>query len=412
LRDTRQAIETVFRAEAGRVLASLIGLLRDFDLAEDVLQEAIAAAIEHWPRAGIPTRPAAWLITTARRKALDRLRYDTMRERKHHELQVVADLERAALEDPEDEIPDELLRLIFTCCHPALSQEAQVALTLRTLGGLTIAEIARAFLVSEPTLARRLVRAKEKIREAAIPYRVPPASVLAERLDSVLAVVYLIFNEGYAASAGESPLRRDLSAEAIRLARLLVALLPEEPEALGVLALLLLHDARRDARLGADGRFVPLDEQDRDRWDGAAIAEGLALLRRATTARRPGPYQTQAAISAVHAESASAAATDWEAIAFLYDALERMQPSPVVSLNRAVAVARAAGASAGLAILERRRLGELLADYPPFHCARADLLRRAGRREEAAGAYRIAIAFAPTAAERAYLECRLAELVG
>jgi RNA polymerase sigma-70 factor, ECF subfamily len=408
--EARAAIEAVFRAEAGRVLASLIAVLRDFDHAEDAFQEAMAAALVHWPSAGIPVRPAAWLITTARRKALDRLRHEMMREHKQQELQVLAELERAAVEDPEHEIPDDRLRLIFTCCHPALSQEARVALTLRTLGGLTTAEIAHAFLVPEPTLARRLVRAKQKIREAAIPYRVPTASALPQRLDSVLAVVYLVFNEGYGASAGESPLRRDLSTDAIHLARLLAALLPDEPEALGLLALLLLHDARRDARLAADGTFVPLDEQDRSRWDRGAIAEGLALLRRATAMRRPGPYQTQAAISAAHAESASSDATDWRTIAWLYGELERMQPSPVVSLNRAVAVARASGPEAGLAVLEKRRLGHLLADYQPYHCARADLLRRSGRRRDAAGAYRRAIALARTDAERAYLERRLAEV--
>jgi RNA polymerase sigma-70 factor (ECF subfamily) len=408
--EARAAIEAVFRAEAGRVLASLIAVLRDFDHAEDAFQEAMAAALVHWPSAGIPVRPAAWLITTARRKALDRLRHEMMREHKQQELQVLAELERAAAEDPEHEIPDDRLRLIFTCCHPALSQEARVALTLRTLGGLTTAEIAHAFLVPEPTLARRLVRAKQKIREAAIPYRVPTASALPQRLDSVLAVVYLVFNEGYGASAGESPLRRDLSTDAIHLARLLAALLPDEPEALGLLALLLLHDARRDARLAADGTFVPLDEQDRSRWDRGAIAEGLALLRRATAMRRPGPYQTQAAISAAHAESASSDATDWRTIAWLYGELERMQPSPVVSLNRAVAVARASGPEAGLAVLEKRRLGHLLADYQPYHCARADLLRRSGRRRDAAGAYRRAIALARTDAERAYLERRLAEV--
>jgi RNA polymerase sigma-70 factor (ECF subfamily) len=274
---------------------------------------------------------------------------------------------------------------------------------------LTTAEIANAFLVPEPTLARRLVRAKEKIREARIPYRVPGTAALPERLESVLAVVYLVFNEGYAASAGASPLRRDLSAEAIRLARLLAALLPDEPEVLGLLALLLLHDARREARLAADGTYVPLDEQDRSRWDREAIAEGLACLRRAAAMRRPGPYQTQAAISAAHAESAGPDATDWPAIAWLYGELERMQPSPVVSLNRAVAVAHATGPEDGLAILEDRRLARILADYQPYHCARADLLRRVGRHRDAAAAYRRAIALARTDAERAHLTRRLDE---
>jgi RNA polymerase sigma-70 factor (ECF subfamily) len=404
------AIEAVFRAEAGRVLAGLIALLRDFDRAEDAFQEATAAALEHWLRDGIPARPAAWLTTAARRKALDRMRHEAMRERRHRELAVLAELERATADDPEHEVPDDRLRLIFTCCHPALSQEAQVALTLRTLGGLTTAEIANAFLVPEPTLARRLVRAKEKIREARIPYRVPGTAALPERLESVLAVVYLVFNEGYAASAGASPLRRDLSAEAIRLARLVAALLPDEPEVLGLLALLLLHDARREARLAADGTYVPLDEQDRSRWDREAIAEGLACLRQAAAMRRPGPYQTQAAISAAHAESAGPDATDWPAIAWLYGELERMQPSPVVSLNRAVAVAHATGPEDGLAILEDRRLARILADYQPYHCAHADLLRRAGRRNAAAAAYRRAITLARTDAERAHLKRRLAEV--
>jgi len=406
----RAAIEAVVRAEAGRVLAGLIAVLRDFDRAEDAFQEATAAALEHWPHDGIPARPAAWLATAARRKALDRLRHEAMRERRHQELAVLAGLERSASDDAEHAIPDERLRLVFTCCHPALSLEAQVALTLRTLGGLTTAEIANAFLVPEPTLARRLVRAKGKIREARIPYRVPDLAVLPERLESVLAVVYLIFNEGYAASSGASPLRRDLSTEAIRLARLVAALLPDEPEALGLLALLLLHDARRDARLAPDGTFVPLDEQERSRWNRTAIAEGLACVRRAAAMRRPGPYQTQAAISAVHAESASADATDWQTIAWLYANLERMQPSPVVALNRAVAVARATGPEGGLAILQSRRLAAVLADYQPYHCAHADLLRRAGRRKAAAAAYRRAIALARTDAERAHLERRLGEV--
>jgi RNA polymerase sigma-70 factor (ECF subfamily) len=400
-----QAVERVFREEYGRLLATLIRVFGDFDLAEDALQEAFVAAAEHWPAAGLPDTPAAWLSTAARRKALDRLRRErtqrTLRDR------VTRELEGGTPMEPHE--PD-LLRLIFTCCHPALNQEAQVALTLRTVGGLTTAEVARAFLQAEPTVAQRLVRAKHKIRQARIPYRVPPDHLLPERLAAVLAVVYLIFNEGYVATAGEGLLRRDLCAEAIRLGRLLVTLLPAEPDVPALLALMLLHDSRRDART-RDGELVVLEEQDRSRWDRAAIREGLALLDRSVRlmGRRPaGPYQLQAAIAALHARAAAPEATDWAEIAALYGALLRVHDTPVVRLNRAVAVAMAEGPEAGLRLLDGVA-GELAA-FHPFHAARADLLRRAGRRAAAAAAYARAIALCANAVERRYLQRRLAEV--
>jgi len=377
----------------------------DWDLAEECAQEAFARALERWPRDGVPRRPGAWLTTTARNHALNRIRRGATETEKLRELGRMT-----GPQDPPDPsgVPDDRLRLIFTCCHPALAMEARVALTLRTLLGLTTGEIARAFLVAEPAMAQRLVRAKRKIREAGIPYRVPPARLLPERTASVLGVVYLLFNEGYTATEGDAAVRVDLCAEAIRLARVLHELMPGDPEAGGLLALLLLQDSRRAARLDASGDLVPLDEQDRDRWDRAAIAEGVALLDEALGQGEAGLYQVQAAVAACHATARTAAETDWPQIAALYGRLAALTPSPVVRLNRAVAVAMADGPAAGLALL--RDLEEDLRDYHLFHAARADLLRRLGRRDDAAAAYEKALALARTAPDRRHLARRLAGL--
>jgi RNA polymerase sigma-70 factor (ECF subfamily) len=414
--DARAVVDRLFREESGRAVATLIRLTGDFDQAEEAVQDAFLVALERWPRDGLPANPGAWITTTARNRAIDRIRRARRLAEKHATLRRQAEIEAdlAAIEpEAEDEmspIADDRLRLIFTCCHPALPVEAQVALTLRTLGGLTTPEIARAFLVPEPTLAQRLVRAKKKIRDAGIPYRVPPDHLLPERLEAVFRVLYLVFNEGYVASSGDALIRRELCAEAIRLGRVLIELMPDEPEALGILALMLLHDARRDARVGAGGELVLLEAQDRGRWDRARIAEGSALVERALRMRRPGPYQVQAAIAAVHDEAGSSADTDWVQIALLYDRLVELDPSPVVELNRAVAVAMVDGPARGLALIAGIEAGGDLAEYHLLHAARADLLRRLDRPSEASAAYRRALDLVGNEAERAFLAGRLAEI--
>jgi RNA polymerase sigma-70 factor, ECF subfamily len=406
----REAVDAVYRSESRRVLATLIRLLGDFDLAEEALHEAFAAAVEQWPREGTPANPRAWLVSAGRFKAIDAMRRRARFDASQAELaeRLEAETVRAAPGEGQD-IEDDRLRLIFTCCHPALQPDAQVALTLREVCGLTTEEIARAFLTAPPTLAQRIVRAKAKIRDARIPYEVPALPELQDRLDTVLHVIYLVFNEGYSASSGGSLTRADLSSEAIRLGRLLVELLPE-PEAVGLLALMLLHESRRAARTSPSGELVLLADQDRARWDRASIAEGGTLVQRALASRRIGPYTLQAAIAAVHAEAPAAAATDWTQIVGLYDVLMRAAPSPVVELNRAAAVAMRDGPMAGLALIDAILGRGDLADYPLAHSARADLCRRLGKTGDARVSYERALALTRQEPQRRFLERRLAEL--
>jgi RNA polymerase sigma-70 factor (ECF subfamily) len=408
--EVRATIETIYRSESRRVLATLIRLLRDFELAEEALHEAFTAAIESWPTQGVPANPRAWLVSAGRFKAVDRIRRRARFDASLAELARELDVETG---DPSahdiEELEDDRLRLIFTCCHPAITPDAQVALTLREVCGLTTEEIARAFLIGAPTIAQRIVRAKAKIRDARIPYQVPERNELPGRLDSVLRVVYLVFNEGYSASAGESLTRHDVSAEAIRLGRLLLELLPE-PEVQGLLALMLLHESRRAARSSAEGELVLLDDQDRGLWNHAQIAEGSALVEQSLASRRFGPYTLQAAIAAAHATAHTAAETDWTEIAALYDLLAQLQPSPVVDLNRAVAVAMRDGPAAGLTLLDAILARGELADYHLAHSARAELCRRLDRPDEARAAYQKALSLTRQEPERRFLARRLAEL--
>lgn len=409
-KDVRETVEAVYRSESRRILATLIRLLSDFDIAEEALHDAFMAAMEQWPRDGVPSNPRAWLVSTGRFKAIDGIR---RRSRFDASMSELAEQLDSATADPSvwdgSAVKDDQLRLIFTCCHPALPPDAQVALTLRTICDLTTEEIASAFLTTPPTVAQRIVRAKRKIRDAHIPYEVPAQTDLAERLDTVLRVIYLVFNEGYAASSGESLTRHDLSGQAIRLGRLLVDLLPE-PEALGLLALMLLHEARRPARATAEGEVILLEDQDRSLWDREQIAEGSALVEQALLSRRFGPYTLQAAIAAVHAEAETVGATDWPQIVGLYDVLARVDPSPVVELNRAVAVAMRDGPSAGLELIDTILAEGDLADYHLAHAARAEMCRRLGRTEEARSSYERALDLTRQEPQKRFLRRRLEEV--
>ncbi|MDX1380976.1 MAG: RNA polymerase sigma factor [Xanthomonadales bacterium] len=405
----RAAIESVYRTESRRVLATLIRLLGDFEQAEEALHDAFAAAMEQWPTEGIPRKPRAWLVSAGRFKAIDRMRRRSRFDASVPELKHRAELLASEHEPDDNEVRDDHLRLIFTCCHPALPPDAQVALTLREVCGLSTEDIARAYLASPSTLAQRIVRAKAKIRDAGIPYEIPGAAELPARLDSVLRVIYLVFNEGYSPASGDAVVRTDLAAEAIRLARTLVELFPE-PEAIGLLALMLLHDSRKDARSTTDGDLVLLEDQDRSLWDHAQIEEGEALLRRGLAARRVGPYLLQAAIAAVHAAARTPEATDWEEIVGLYDVLLRVSPSPVIELNRAVAVAMRDGPLAGLALVDALLDRGELDDYGLAHAARAELCRRQGRLDDARRAYRRALELARQAPEQRFLQRRIDEL--
>ena len=406
-----QTIEHIFREQSGRVLANLIGTLRDFELAEDVMQEAFISAFEVWPEKGIPNKPAAWLTTTAKRKAIDRLRRMKNFEQKSETIKLIIEEDHQYSAEPDmDEIPDERLKLIFTCCHPAIALDAQIALTLRTLGGLEADEIAAAFLVPRTTMQQRIVRAKRKIKKAGIPYRVPPAHLLDERLDAVLTVVYLIFNAGYTAAKGDALIKHELCDEAIRLGRVLAMLMPDNAEVLGLIALMMLHHARRDARSDGDGTLILLEDQNRALWDETAIEYGSAILDKALEMGSPGPYQIQAAIAALHDGVDSAEKTDWQQIALLYKSLMRHSTNPVVALNHAVAVAMAEDPMRGLALLDELGKDGRLDQYHLYHAARADLLRRAGQPEKAQAAYENALALASNEQEQAFLRRRLTEL--
>jgi RNA polymerase sigma-70 factor (ECF subfamily) len=407
--DIRAHLDAVYRAESGRVLATLIRLLGDFDLAEDAMHDAFAIALRRWPAEGLPANPRAWLISAGRFKAIDALRRRTRFDAAQTDIAATLHGAEPAAPGVADELPDDRLRLIFTCCHPALAPDARAALTLREVCGLTTEEIARAFLSTAPTVAQRIVRAKARIRDERLPYQVPSGAELPERIGAVLAVIYLLFNEGYAASSGPSLTRAELSGEAIRLGRVMLELLPE-PEVIGLLALMLLHESRRPARVSPEGELVLLEQQDRAAWDPALIREGIALVERALVTRRFGPYTLQAAIAAVHAEARTPEETDWRQICALYAALLAMQPSPVIELNRAAAVAMHEGPAAGLALIDALVARGELQDYHPLHAARADLYRRLGRRPEARAAYVLAHAAAKSEPEQRYLEKRLREL--
>jgi RNA polymerase sigma-70 factor (ECF subfamily) len=407
--DIRARLDAVYRAESGRVLATLIRLLGDFDLAEDAMHDAFAIALRRWPVEGLPANPRAWLISAGRFKAIDTLRRRTRFDAAQSDIAATVHGAEPAAAGVPDELPDDRLRLIFTCCHPALAPDARAALTLREVCGLTTEEIARAFLTTAPTVAQRIVRAKARIRDERIPYQVPSGAELPERIGAVLAVIYLLFNEGYAASSGPSLTRAELSGEAIRLGRVMLELLPE-PEVIGLLALMLLHESRRPARVSPEGELVLLEQQDRATWNQALIREGIALVERALVTRRFGPYTLQAASAAVHAEARTPEATDWRQICALYAALLAMQPSPVIELNRAAAVAMHEGPAAGLTLIDALFARGELQDYHPLHAARADLYRRLGRRQEARAAYALAHAGAKSEPEQRYLEKRLREL--